>query len=550
MTQTLSGNPQITGISYNGVLLQSDLTLTKNISGQVILNGYGFRNTTNVLISADNETAYTELTSISIFDNLPPVSGQLTSFNILNDNQIEINGINIYPGGDAKIRFIPYNIVGYDFSDLSYLDVLSGRGIPTTFINIPPQLNPFEGTIYTLGEQDDYSRTGNTLTSLNGPRFAIDVTGLTELTILSTNTANGLSATTKYPYKSLYYLDDIFITKSRDFIYPLPESRIYKLNREYYNELGRRTTDVFFISGGISPPIILGSIATTWQTISSTPNPNGEEDKFRFLNFEGGENTGTELISGEWNTEWWGYSARDLYNFSGVSYNIRGSGKPGNYKDENNVTLITPRHGVCNEHWGSGEDPKVGDSMYFYDHTTGMSVSAEVEAVSAIGIYDIRMVKYDRDLTALGDIKVYKLPLYTEPINPNTYCTIYQGGNGPFGTGSSDRHAGLGTHSSITDVVGTPLFNKFDTQLGATDLWSVSSIFTGTYFALSSLAVGDSSSPTFIIYNNDILLASTLWFGNGAGPNYGLSAIQAVLSSGIETLGNSEGYILSTVELP
>ena len=555
MTQTLSGNPQITGISYNGVLLQSDLTLTKNISGQVLLNGYGFRNTTNVLISADNETAYTELTSISIFDNLPPVSGQLTSFNILNDNQIEINGINIYPGGDAKIRFIPYNIVGYDFSDLSYLDVLSGRGIPTTFINIPPQLNPFEGTIYTLGEQDDYSRTGNTLTSLNGPRFAIDVTGLTELTILSTNTANGLSATTKYPYKSLYYLDDIFITKSRDFIYPLPESRIYKLNREYYNELGRRTTDVFFISGGISPsppPIILGSIATTWQTISSTPNPNGEEDKFRFLNFEGGENTGTELISGEWNTEWWGYSARDLYNFSGVSYNIRGPGKPGNYKDENNVTLITPRHGVCNEHWGSGEDPKVGDSMYFYDHTTGMSVSAEVEAVSATGVDDIRMVKYDRDLTALGDIKVYKLPLYTQPINPNTYCTIYQGGNGPFGTGSSDRHAGLGTQTEY-NYLGSMLFQ---TKLGATDLWSVSSIFTGTYFALSSIDVGDSSSPTFIIYNNDILLASTFWFGidiirsKVVGPNYGLSAIQAVLSSGIETLGNSEGYILSTVELP
>jgi len=531
MTQTLSGNPQITGISYNGVLLQSDLTLTKNISGQVILNGYGFRNTTNVLISADNETAYTELTSISIFDNLPPVSGQLTSFNILNDNQIEINGINIYPGGDAKIRFIPYNIVGYDFSDLSYLDVLSGRGIPTTFINIPPQLNPFEGTIYTLGEQDDYSRTGNTLTSLNGPRFAIDVTGLTELTILSTNTANGLSATTKYPYKSLYYLDDIFITKSRDFIYPLPESRIYKLNREYYNELGRRTTDVFFISGGISPPIILGSIATTWQTISSTPNPNGEEDKFRFLN------NPTET-SGEWNTEWWGYSARDLYNFSGTSY--KGIG----ISSENNVTLITPRHGVCNNHYGN--NPIAGDTVFYYDHTTGAAISAIVEAASATGVDDIRMVKYDRDLTALGNIKVYKLPLYIENINPNTYCTIYQGGNGPFGTGSSDRHAGLGTQTEY-DYLGSMLFQ---TKLGATDLWSVSSIFTGTYFALSSLDVGDSSSPTFIIYNNDILLASTFWFGNGAGPNYGLSAIQAVLSSGIETLGNSEGYILSTVELP
>lgn len=288
------------------------------------------------------------------------------------------------------------------------------------------------------------------------------------------------------------------------------------------------------------------SIATTWQTISAVPNPNGEEDKFRFLNFEGGENTGTELISGEWNTEWWGYSARDLYNFSGVSYNIRGSGKPGNYKDENNVTLITPRHGVCNEHWGSSEDPKVGDSMYFYDHTTGMSVSAEVEAVSATGIDDIRMVKYDRDLTALGDIKVYKLPLFTTPINANKFCTIYQGGNGPFGTGSSDRHAGLGTHSSITDVIGTQLF---DTQLGATDLWSVSSIFTGTYFALSSLAIGDSSSPTFIITDDDILLASTFWSAGGGGPNYGLPAIHSVLSSGIETLGNTEGYTLSTVKI-
>ena len=288
----------------------------------------------------------------------------------------------------------------------------------------------------------------------------------------------------------------------------------------------------------------LESIQTTWQTISSVPNPEGQQDKFRFLNFEGGENTGTELISGEWNPEWWGYNSRDLYNFSGVSYNIRGPGKTGSYIDENNVTLITPKHGVCNEHWASGEDPKVGDSMYFYDHTTGMSVSAEVQAVTATGVRDIRMVKFDRDLTALGDIKVYKLPLYTTILPANCLCTIYQGGNGPYGTGSSDRHAGLGTHSAITDVIGTPLF---DTQLGNTDLWAVSSIFENTYFSLSSLAVGDSSSPTFIITEDDILLTSTFWFGGGSGPNYGLSAIQAVLSAGLETLGNTEGYVLSTV---
>lgn len=296
----------------------------------------------------------------------------------------------------------------------------------------------------------------------------------------------------------------------------------------------------------------LESIATTWRAISAVPNPNGEEDKFRFLNFEGGENTGTELISGEWNTEWWGYSARDLYNFSGVSYNIRGPGKPGNYIDENNVTLITPRHGVCNEHWGSGEDPKVGDSMYFYDHTTGMSVSAEVEAaVTASWGSDIRLVKFDRDLTALGDIKVYKLPLFTTPIPADAFCTIYQGGNGTFGTGVSDRHAGLGSHWPITNV---HTRSGFTTLLGsrfrATDLGSVSSVFTGKYFALSGAgALGDSSSPTFIITDDDILLASTFQYGGGYGPNYGVSAIHTILSSGIETLGNTEGYTLSTVKM-
>lgn len=272
------------------------------------------------------------------------------------------------------------------------------------------------------------------------------------------------------------------------------------------------------------------SIQTTWQTISSIPNPEGQQDKFRFLN-------NPTSLSGEWNINWWGYNSRDLYNFSGVSY--RGDGNPA----ENNVTLITPKHGVCNSHYG-GIGP--GDIIYYYDHTTGAAVSAVVESRQITGTDDITVVKFDRDLTALGDIKVYKLPLYTTIIPANWLCTIYQGGNGPYGTGSSDRHAGLGTHSAITDVIGTPLF---DTQLGRTDLWSVSSIFENTYFSLSSLAVGDSSSPTFIITEDDILLTSTFWFPGGAGPNYGLSAIQSVLSAAIETLGNTEGYILSTVDI-
>ena len=277
------------------------------------------------------------------------------------------------------------------------------------------------------------------------------------------------------------------------------------------------------------------SITNTWNSIKNVPNPGGAEDKFRFLNSPG-------PVSGEWNTEWWGYNSRDLYNFSGVTYRSIG------WSAENNVVLITPKHGVCNEHWGS--DPNPGDIGFFYDHTNGNAVSAEVVSVLNTGEQDIRMVKFDRDLTAYGDIKVYKLPLFLTPIDNDYYCVIYQGGNGPFGTGASDRHAGLGTNYSVTenDITNPdPGFNHWGTNIRETSLWSVSSIFSNSYFSLSSLAVGDSSSPSFIV-TDDILFVSGFWFAGGGGPNYGLSSVQTVLSAGLETLGNSEGYTLSTVE--
>ena len=283
------------------------------------------------------------------------------------------------------------------------------------------------------------------------------------------------------------------------------------------------------------------SITNTWNSIKNVPNPGGAEDKFRFLNSPG-------PVSGEWNTEWWGYPFRDLYNFSGVTYRSIG------WAAENNVVLITPKHGVCNEHWGS--DPNVGGIGFFYDHTNGNAVSAKVVSAFNTGKSDIRMVKFDRDLTAYGDIKVYKLPYFLKPIPFNYWPVIYQGGNGPFGTGASDRHAGLGSANNInnpyllpSEVPGnTGVINDlWTTGLKDTNFQEISSIFSNSFFALSTLAVGDSSSPSFLILQDDILFGSGFWFGNGSGPNYGLSAVQTFLSDGLETLGNSEGYTLSTV---
>ena len=87
----VSGSPFITDIFYNGILLQDDLTITSNTSGNIILNGYGFNHTKTVLFSTNNESVYTNLTSISDFSRQEAVSGQSIPFTILNDNTIIFN---------------------------------------------------------------------------------------------------------------------------------------------------------------------------------------------------------------------------------------------------------------------------------------------------------------------------------------------------------------------------------------------------------------------------------------------------------------------------
>ena len=128
---TLSGQPQITGLFYNGILLQEDLTISSNTPGSVILNGYMFNHTENVLFSTNNESVYNSLTTITGFTNQDDISGEIIPFEILNDNILLLETPSISSG---NIRFIPFNRAGYDFSDLSYTDTLCGRGLSSTFI--------------------------------------------------------------------------------------------------------------------------------------------------------------------------------------------------------------------------------------------------------------------------------------------------------------------------------------------------------------------------------------------------------------------------------
>ena len=127
-TISVSGNPQITGIFYNNTNIVEDLTLSPYASGNVLLQGYSFNHTSNVLVSSNNPTAFNALTTIDVFDRQEPITGQPIPFTVLNENIIILNSPSISAG---KIRFIPYNIAGYAFSDNAFKGEVPDRSVAT-----------------------------------------------------------------------------------------------------------------------------------------------------------------------------------------------------------------------------------------------------------------------------------------------------------------------------------------------------------------------------------------------------------------------------------
>jgi hypothetical protein len=533
-----------------------------------------------------------------------------------------------------------------------------GRTVIGSSISLPisiPSLDAFINEIIFFETQTDYIGSGNGLITEDGKLYGNSKLG-NPLLLLNGNpyySGATLSATTGFTLKSLYFVDDVFKSKSINFDFPIDQVKNFSLRRDFYNTSGVATTSTFGISvfdfdslnvtlstdslsvigtndefiplnivsdiqsgrlieektnfkldfgpGGdlgqstftalpniqevnytfnepftgtniltlstirndgfasglhidtvnidVSISLVFNinriqrkNIFTVWQTVSSAVNPDGDKEKFRFLNFAG--------LSGNWNTEWWGYSGRDIYNFSGVSYKARGDNKPGGLEDENNLVLITPKHAVCNTHFSTNDDPQIGDTYLYYNHNTSTAISGTVLTAIETGIDDITVVKFNENMQDLG-CKIYNLPRFDNPILHYTFATIYQGGNGDFGTGETDAFAGLGSHNALTDVEGTPLFPTIG---GSTAVGIVSSVFSNTFLGLSSLGTGDSSSPTFIPYDNDILLASGFTNSGGQGPNYGLSSIQTVLLSAINetdirTNTGSDNFTFNTVRL-
>lgn len=376
---------------------------------------------------------------------------------------------------------------------------------------------------------------------------------------------------------------------------------------------------------------------TIRSALSSRFPPNFEPFEINNVKFKY-QFTGKPFGSGRtgWNEEWWGYKSRDLFNFSGVSM------KNGGFSDTNNITMITPRHGVFAKHFS--DKPKAGDTATFSDHDTGEEKTFTIESAvtdpSIIGHHpyfttdnDIGIVKFTEDVNANANIKIYNLPLFTgyHGISTGEMPIIATGGSG-FGTLYRDIYAGIGVNGSFIVKEGlgqnsgggggdpqagyyfpaiadyfslynyryspenadSYRFKKFKYFNSYND-YSLSPLFrfTGPDFETaqqdrlvtfqspypeyntarydSSLSAniqtrlrlsfplanpfntGDSGSPIFIIYDNDILFATAITSiaveNTGAkGPHYGLSAVQIAVQKGIDYLGN-EGYSINPIHI-
>ena len=317
----------------------------------------------------------------------------------------------------------------------------------------------------------------------------------------------------------------------------------------------------------VEKDMLTPSLSTIVRAISSNPvYTPGNYNHLRLFT----DTAGTEPVT--WNTDFWAYSARDIFNFSGI-----------HWKGNANATLITPRHAVCAEHWRKfGAGKKVGDILYFYDHTTGNPVSALIDGVLDLDqfelptdpydyhrgnnyrsisaffdidditntledlsgskgrvITDCTLVHLDRDVVSGNDIKAYPLAkkifndygVMNTSSNPEAlkYPAIMTGGRPRQTQGDN---VGIGHIRYLSDFVSYPYsLNKIETprptavigpdsgnesasiRLSDLETTNLSSIFTNielisTYSFGSSIG-GDSGNPNFVILDNQLGLVST-----------------------------------------
>ena len=282
-------------------------------------------------------------------------------------------------------------------------------------------------------------------------------------------------------------------------------------------------------------------------------------------------------VSGGWSSDFWGFSARDVLNFSGVCWNSQ-LGDVTPTITQNNATLITPRHAVAAEHYYTfGQAWGIGDEVFFFDHTTGESVSAviqdefrldqfgmpgnsnpyvysnykvissffdvndltnSVEDLSgsrAEILTDVQLLYLDRDVTQGKDIKVYPLSRRANPKDwtDYKYPLITTGGrnkgNNSYNVGicgnkgtNLDPSLGFFSNANYNSMVYYPnLHNGVPNGMESASFYvnklsSVDIRIPETY-SFGKLIARDSGAPTFHLVDGKLSLYTTNFVAGGDG---------------------------------
>ena len=330
------------------------------------------------------------------------------------------------------------------------------------------------------------------------------------------------------------------------------------------------TTTISFNVVEVEKDMVTPSLSTIFSAVSTNP----VYTNFNHLKLFS-DTPDTEGAT--WNTNFWAYTARDIFNFSGI-----------HWIGFNNATLITPRHAICAEHWRAfGSGRKEGQTVYFYEHTTGNSVSAVIDKVfdlddfkaysnptgisnpythhtgtnfrSISAFYDIddltnsiedlsgsvseiitdcTLIHLDRDVVSGNDIKVYPIArrIHNDSA-PNKYPAVVTGGRRRHGNGDN---VGLGSVTRPVNqtgdqknnnngqytgplgpslIMGPPDGEKSTLSItsGALSATCLSGIVTDTAiltaYSFDLHQEGDSGNPNFVILNGELCLAMANFTG-------------------------------------
>jgi len=128
----VSGSPTVSNLFWNSVLVESNYTIARGVTGVVMLYGNRFTKLKGLLLSSNNDTVYSAtgiLTATSAFTRQTSIRGQIIKgYNVINDNIITFNLPRLQRNPRSpisKIVIVPFNDAGYTTTAQTHLSSLS-----------------------------------------------------------------------------------------------------------------------------------------------------------------------------------------------------------------------------------------------------------------------------------------------------------------------------------------------------------------------------------------------------------------------------------------